>query len=75
MSDLLRLGGGHLNHAFEALLNVGVDELFELGVAPHAAALLPPLAPGLNVILEEQRQQIRQIAVCRQHSLHPPTDL
>lgn len=68
-AHLLWSAGRDVGHALEALVDVVVDQLLELWVAPGAPALLPPLAPRHDVVPEEQRQQVCQIAVRAQHRL------
>ncbi len=70
---LLGPAGGDVAHALEALVDVVVDELLELRVAPGPPALLPPLAPRRYVVPEEQRQQIRQVVVWAQYRLQGST--
>lgn len=66
---LLGMRGGDVGNALEAVVDVVVGELLELRVPVAARALLPPLAPRRDVVAEEQRQQIRQVAVRPQHRL------
>ena len=66
-------GGGvgrGVSQARQALGQVGVDQRAQLGLAqPGARSRVAPPRPALQVVAEEQRQQVRQVALGRQHRL------